>query len=95
MSQTKSYVGDIGTVILLDCGTDISAATVTEIRVKKPDGLEHVWSGVMEAVKYVKYVVQDGDFDMKGNYLFQAYVETPAWKGLGETVKWQVYEKFK
>lgn len=95
MSEQKSYVGDIGTVILLDCGTDITGATKVEIRTRKPDKSEHIWPAVVDATKYVKYVVQPGDFDMKGNYLFQAYVETPAWKGLGETVKWQVYEKFK
>ena len=35
---TKVYVGDAGTVLTLDCGQDISAATARAILVRKPDG---------------------------------------------------------
>jgi hypothetical protein len=95
MSQTKSYVNDIGTVILLDCGTSIADATVTNILVLKPDKIEYVWPGVIYNDKYIKYVIVSGDFNLRGKYLLQAYVETPAWQGRGETVELVVYEKFK
>jgi hypothetical protein len=33
----KHYIGDIGTIITVDCGTTISGATNTKLKVKKPD----------------------------------------------------------
>ena len=95
MANTKAYVGDIGTVILLDCGVNVSSATVQKILVRKPDKTEHEWSGTIEDDNYLKYVIIADDFDQKGDYLLQAYIETPAWQGKGETVKLTVYEKFR
>lgn len=41
----KPYVGDVGTVILMDTGQLLTDATVTNILVKKPYGAEEVWVG--------------------------------------------------
>lgn len=54
---SKVYVNDIGTVILLDVGSDITGATVANIKVQKPDGLEYIWIGSIYEKKYVKYVI--------------------------------------
>ena len=54
----KVYVEDAGTVVLLNTGTDLTGATVTNIKVKKPDGSEHTWVGTIHETKYVKYITQ-------------------------------------
>lgn len=94
MILSRSFVGDVGTVILLDCGQEISDASVSDIKVKKPDGTTETWNGTVHEDKYVKYIIQIDDFNIRGEYKFQAYVQTPAWQGLGETVLWRVYENF-
>ena len=87
----KAFVGDIGTVILLDCGCDISAATITSIRVKKPDRTSYDWPAEIYSDNYIKYITVDGDFDQEGTYILQAYIEIPDWKGRGEPAKISIY----
>jgi len=91
----KVYVGDVGTEIVLDCGSDISDATVMEIEVSKPSGATETWTAALEGTNYLKYVVQAGDLDEAGTWKLQASIVTPAWTGLGETAKLKVYEAFK
>jgi len=92
MAQSKSYVGDTGTIILLDCGTNISMATIVQIKVKKPDTTEVILAAVTYNTNYIKGII---DFTQKGDYLFQAYVKTSEWEGRGGTVNWKVYDSFK
>ena len=54
--SNKVYMGDAGTVILLNCGVDISEATTTQIKVKKPDNSVEVWDAEIYEEKYVRYV---------------------------------------
>lgn len=84
--MTHIFVGDVGTEIILNCGTDISSATEVLMRVKKPDGSTVNWPAVNVNQTSMKHVIVAGDFDMAGEYRIQAYVEMPSWKGLGETV---------
>ena len=37
--MSKVYIDDVGTVIEVDVGVDVSTATTTDLDVKKPDGL--------------------------------------------------------
>lgn len=90
----KVYVGDIGTLVKVDCGQDISDSTVFKILVKKPDKTEHEWDGVLGGTDYIEYNSQAGDFDQAGTYQIQAYIDTPTWQGKGETAKFTVYKKF-
>lgn len=53
----KIYQNDYGTIILLHTGSDISAATITDIKVRKPDGTDYIWSGSIDNIKYVKYTI--------------------------------------
>lgn len=55
--SNKPYIGDIGTIILLDVGQDITGATVANIKVKLPDETETEWIGSVYDEKYVKYVI--------------------------------------
>lgn len=91
----KPYIGDVGTVILLDCLNDITDATNVEIHVQKPDGTEVIWPGTIVENTKIKYVIVVDDLDQAGEWWFQAYVESTAGKWRGEAVKQIVYEKFK
>ena len=91
----KPYVGDTGTILLFNCGVSVVDATVMKILVSKPDGTEIEWSASIYEEKYLKYTIQATDWDMDGKWKYQTYVETPNWKGRGETVEQIVYKKFK
>ena len=92
--MSKVYVGDKGTEIILECGSDISAATVRKIKAKKPDGTTVDWTAVASGTTAVKYTTLTGDLSMAGNWQLQAYVETPTWRGLGETFTLNVRPAF-
>lgn len=92
--MSKVYVADVGTEIVLNCGADVSAATVKSIKVQKPDGTTTSWAAVLEGTNYLKYTIQDGDLDQAGAWKVQAYIEIASWKGLGETAKLKVSEAF-
>ena len=95
-SENKVYVGDEGTVIELDCGEDISTATVTDIKVRKPDGTLVTWTGSKNGGvnSQIDYTVVTDDFDQPGAYRLQAYVEMPSGKWRGESVSLLVYKSF-
>jgi hypothetical protein len=93
--SNKSYRGDIGTVIIVDCGVDISLATVRELYVKKPDGTEAVWAASLYNTNYLKYTVLSGDLTPPGVYYIQAYIVLPTWQGRGETATFTIYGEYK
>ena len=91
----KVYVGDEGTVILIDMQEDISTATTTEINVRNSGG-DNTWTATIYDSNYLKYTTITDDLDVDGTYLLQPYLEFPTgWKGKGETVSFEVYEAFK
>ena len=92
--MTTVYVGDIGTEIILDCGTDISSATVRKINARKPDGTTLQWLADADGTTSIKYVTVDGDLSAAGLWLLQAYIEMPGWKGRGETARMPVADSF-
>ncbi len=82
--MTTVFVGDVGTEIVLNCGVDVSTATVRNIIARSPDGTKSTWSAVADGSKAIKHVLVDGDLDLPGSWKLQAYVEMPGWKGYGE-----------
>jgi len=96
----KHYVGEVGTPVLVDTGSDISTATVLKILVKKPCGNETEWVGILGPPNtlgiytQIKYVVVAGDWDEAGWWNIQSYIEMPGWKGRGDTVKFKLYPEF-
>jgi len=82
------YVGDVGTEVSLNCGVDISTATVRKILVQKPNTTAVVeWSAMADGANSIRYLTTTGDLDVSGTYLLQPYVELPGWSGKGETVE--------
>lgn len=95
--MSKTYIYDTGTVITLDCGCDISASSVTNINVQKPDATSTTWVASVStaSTEYITYTVSSADLATAGKYMLQAYIETPTWKGRGETAELFVYDVFK
>lgn len=92
--SNKVYQGDIGTVIRLECGTDISAATAHSIKVRKPDGSQVSWTTSISGTTALQFTAVSGTLDLAGFYTLQSSVTTPAGSWLGESVRLQVYPSF-
>ena len=85
--MSNVFVGDVGTEIVLDCGVDISSATLRKIIVRKPmSSTRTEWNAIAEGSTSIKYVTTEGDIDSAGIMTLQAYVEMPNWKGYGNKV---------
>lgn len=90
----RSYVGDIGTVLMVNTKEDISTASKVSLKIKKPDDTEVEWIGTVDRTTYIRYATVSGDFDQSGEYHMNAYVEMTGWTGRGETVSFHIYEPF-
>lgn len=79
---SKTYVGDVGTLIELDTGVDISTATSVKVSAQKPDGETVLWTGMISGTK-VQYATMPDDLDQAGRWLLQAVVTLPTgtWRG--------------
>ena len=92
--MTNHYVGEIGTEIIVDCGVNITGATPTTLKVKKPDGTEVEWTATIYNSNYLKYTTTSGDFDQSGTYTLQAALTLTGWIGLGDVATFEVYSAF-
>ena len=81
---TSVFAGDVGTEIIVDCGADVSTATVRNIIARKPAGTRVVWAAQLLTSNLIKYTVVDGDLDVVGNWKLQAYIEMPSGRWSGE-----------
>ena len=88
------YVGDVGTAIIVDVCSDITAATVAALDVTKPDGTQVRWVGSVYETTKIIYYVKSSDFDQAGEYRLQSYIEIPGWSGHGNTTTFKVTELF-
>lgn len=90
----KTYIGDVGTEIELDCGQDISAASALTIEALKPDGTIVVWTGTLQGSTGISYIVPSGTLDQAGDWYLQAKVTIGAGTWYGESARLKVYERF-
>lgn len=91
---TKTYVGDTGTVITLDCGQNISAATARSIAVQKPDGTTTSWAASASGTDSIAYTTLANSLDQNGTWLLQAVVSLGGGTWRGETAQLTVYSPF-
>ena len=78
------YRNDIGTELILDCGVDVSTATVRKVRAKMPGGGIKEFVAAANTTNTIKYVLLDGAFNVAGVWSVQSYIEMPGWTGRGE-----------
>lgn len=90
----KVYKDDIGTVIDLDAGEDVSAASSLRIYYTKPSGTISFWTATLQGTSLLRYTVQSGDLDEAGVWALQARVVTAGGTWRGETVKLRVYAHY-
>jgi len=86
--------GDVGTVIDLNVGSDISSATVRKIIYQKPSGTVEEWAATLYGTTHIRYTTVADDIDEVGMWRFQAYIETPSGKWYGDIATHPVGEKF-
>lgn len=91
----KVYLGDFGTLIDLDVGEDVSAATELRIQALKPDGTTVVaWIPALIGETILRYPLATGDLDQTGTWKFQAKVTNSDGVWYGETAPLRVYPLF-
>lgn len=91
--MSKVYVGDTGTLIELDTGVSLAGATITEIKVKKPDGTIVTWPATVSGTS-LRYTTTDTSLDISGVWLLQAHVVLPSGEWSGETARMMVHSLF-
>jgi len=103
MSTVKHYVNEVGLNIVLDCGMNISVATVAQIEVAFPNGVKKQWNAAVWTLygnpNYILYTTVANDLIQAGVYRVQAYVQqitggNVVWQALGETASFTIYERF-
>lgn len=92
--MSKVYVGDIGTVIVLDCGRNVSDATARAIEVRKPGGSETTWPASASGTDSIQVTVGAGVLDEAGRWKFQSHVTLPSGQWRGETAVLEVFDEF-
>ena len=94
--MTEIYTGDIGVEFRLNCGINLSSATLMQIKVKKPSGALVTWSAYQYGTtQSIAYMTVEGDLDLPGDYILQGYVEVAdETKLLGDSVTVSVLNAF-
>jgi hypothetical protein len=90
----KHYVGEVGTVLIIDCRQNITCATDTKLRIKKPDGIIVEKIATIYGTDSLSYTLVAGDFDQPGVYKLQSSLTIGGWSGDGETTSFRVEDKF-
>ena len=78
------FVGDTGTKIILDVGSNISSSTVRQIKYMSPTGKIGVWDASIETAQSISIVTQASTLKAAGRWKLQAYVEASTWARHGE-----------
>lgn len=89
------YINDIGTVIEIDMGENISTATGLVLEVQKPDLTRVEWTPIIYGTNYLRYSVVAGDLDKVGKYLINPKLTLSTWIGRGNTISFEVLSRFK
>lgn len=83
------YLNDIGTLIKVDVGSDVTGATVHKIKFIKPDGTTDEWDATV-STQYLQYTTVDGDLDQIGEWVVQALITTVSGTWHGEITRFEV-----
>lgn len=102
--MSKHYVNETGSYLRLDCGIDLTTAPVYHIAWKDPSGVtgtfvSELYSSYSDIAKlegtyYVSRTLAYTDFDIAGEWEFQAFVAGVDGSWYGETVQLNVYALF-
>lgn len=87
----KIYEGQIGVRIELETSSDLSGATLTEIKYKKSGGGKGSWAALVDGTKIYYVTTSADDLDKRGVLQVQAHVSGPGFDLLGETAEVQIH----
>lgn len=83
------FLNDIGTLIRVDVGSDVTGATVKKIKYIKPNGDSGDWDATI-ATQYLQHTTVDEDLDQVGEWIVQALVTTGSGTWHGEVTRFEV-----
>jgi len=83
------FLNDIGTLIRVDVGSDVTGATIKQIKYIKPDGDSGNWDATVNG-QYLEYTTVDGDLDQEGEWIVQAKVAVTGGTWHGEITRFEV-----
>lgn len=90
------YTGEVGVVIQLNTGIDLTLASSVSINVQQPNGSTAVWAGtkvVIDGVNSgVQYTTLTNDLYYPGTYSVQPAVVFSNWSGFGEIATFTIEE---
>jgi len=95
--MSKFYVGDLGTAVLVDVGTDITGATNPKLFVTKPTSGEELWTvsvytdPITGLTQYLRHNTSGESFTEPGIYSAQPKLTHTGWTGRGETDTFEVH----
>lgn len=98
----KIFLGDVGTIILIDMGENISAATNITLDIIAPKSYVNsdgsvsdgkTWTPTIEGTNFLKYTIVAGDLDQIGIYKINPKLKLGDWIGHGETVEFEVFNR--
>ena len=88
------YVGEENTLFYVDCGVDVSQATLAEVILLRPDGTKVTKpatpTSYNNSTNWVFFRIDVGDFNQCGRYYGQARAFIGAWSGWGEKFRIKV-----
>lgn len=88
----KVYEGQVGVRIELETSSDLSLATLTEIKYKKSSpGGTGVWAATVDGTKIFYVTTSADDLDKRGVLQVQAHVSGAGFDLLGETAEVQIH----
>lgn len=90
----KVYKDDVGTLIQIDCGSDISSATVTQVKVRLPDNTTTTWAASLNGEQVLEYNLVASDTATAGFLTGNVYIVTPEGIWHGETFEIRIYEPY-
>ena len=95
--MSKVFQNDLGTVLTIDTGTALAAATTTELHVLKPDGSTAEWTADSVSGDAMIYTTVAGDWADLGTYRLVAYLEFGGGtsKFTGTAFEIEVHKKYK
>lgn len=102
----KSYVGDVGTLITLATGADLTEAetVIIKVRIRREENVREIferfidWSASVRSPAtsgVLEHIIQQGEFAESGEYSVAAYVVfSDGSRYTGETATFTVHETF-
>jgi hypothetical protein len=91
---SKVYLGDTGTLLVLDTLQSLAGATAVSIEARRPNGTTVSWAGTVVESTKVQHTSLAGTFDLAGDWKLQARVTLPTGTWAGEAVALRVYRLF-